>query len=45
MKNNVKIIIFYVVLIAVICIAAGVAVFRVLPSLLGLADGLITLLS
>ena len=35
----------HVILIAVICIAAGVAVFRVLPSLLGLADGLITLLS
>ena len=36
---------FHVILISVICIAAGVAVFRFLPSLLGLADGLITLLS
>ena len=35
----------YVILISVICIAAGVILFRVLPSLLGLADGLITLLS
>ena len=36
---------FHVILITIICIAAGAAVFRVLPSLLGLADGLITLLS
>lgn len=35
----------YVVLISVICIATGVILFRVLPSLLGLADGIITLLS
>lgn len=35
----------HVILIAVICVAAGAAVFRVLPSLLGLADGLITLFS
>ena len=35
---------FHVILVAVIGIAAGVAVFRILPSLLGLADGLLTLL-
>ena len=36
---------FHVILITVVAIAAGIALFRVLPSLLGLADGLITLLS
>jgi len=34
-----------VILISVICIAVGVLLFRAIPSLLGLADGLISLLS
>ena len=35
---------FHVILTTVLAIAAGVILFRVLPSVLGLADGLITLL-
>lgn len=36
---------FHVILITVVAIAAGIGLFRVLPSLMGLADGLITLLN